>query len=62
MSDFIPDEPEVKGTLAGNHPLRRFITALFGVWMLGLSLFFFLRFSFVFYFENEEAIRAFFSR
>ncbi|MFM1920686.1 MAG: hypothetical protein RLZZ303_2320 [Candidatus Hydrogenedentota bacterium] len=62
MSDFIPDEPEVKETLAGNHVLRRFLTVLFGAWMLGLSLFFFLRFSFVFYFENEEAIRAFFSR
>lgn len=62
MSDFIPDEPEVKGSLAGTRLLQRFLTALLGIWIFGLSLFFFLRFSFVFYFENEEAIRAFFSR
>ncbi|HPO15678.1 MAG TPA: hypothetical protein PLI09_19710 [Candidatus Hydrogenedentes bacterium] len=31
---------------------------LLGVWIFGVALAFFIRFSFVFYHENQEAIRA----
>lgn len=45
-------------------PLRRAVgfalDAFFALWLVLLSLFFLLRFSFVFYQANAEAIRAFF--
>lgn len=37
-----------------------FVSLLISVWLIGLTLFFLLRFSFSFYFDNADAIRSFF--
>ncbi len=42
------------------HPAWQwFVMVLMSVWLIGLTLFFLLRFSFSFYFDNADAIRSF---
>lgn len=38
--------------------IRLFVQIVFGIWLCALTLFFLMRFSFAFYFEHSDAIRA----
>jgi len=42
--------------------LDRMLTGLLAVWLVGLTLFYLLRFSFIVYAEHESAIHALFGR
>lgn len=58
--DDMSDNSISSATPINYHSVKQwFVVVLMSVWLIGLTLFFLLRFSFSFYFDNADAIRSF---